>query len=471
MPDVTPGSTATSSTSTATPNSGTSTGAGSGSGEPTYGWSGQTVDKGIDTGVSESAGAAEGATEGDEDESFGFADDAESDIDSSGDDDGLADAGEKPQRPSDWKKIAEELKSTDPAVAKAAQKALKRAYGENDLYRKVFKSPQEAQKAVQRIETLGGLDAVESEAAEWASVYNGFRSGDPKVLDVWFKDNPDGVGKLMPTALNKYREMDPAGWTHEMSSVFMATAQNTGMLQAFEMLLDIPEVANNPTAKRALEKITQVMNAINGHASKPPVRDEANQSKALSEREQKIKQQENVIYQRQVAQQVEPVMRKAAEMAISKLITGKKLSADARADLIRDVKAEFSQISKKDPDFQKNAKALLESGETERFLRLVKSKLEQQMPFAAKRVWRKYQGISGIAQETQQQRKTEAQSRREAGGGGAASNTVRTASPKPADVDWTRMREVKGGRDAADTAFMNGWYLKKGDGKNEYRWR
>jgi hypothetical protein len=135
---------------------------------------------------------------------------------------------------------------------------------------------------------------------------------------------------------------------------------------------------------------------------------------------------------------------------------------------MKDVNLEYAQLAKKDADFQKNAKALLAAGDTEKFVKLCKANMERTMPMAAKRVWRKYAGIAGLNEADKTQRRAEGDARREAGGGGASTGTIKTATPKPQDVDWARMRS-EFGRDKSDDMFMfQRKYYKKGDSKNTY---
>ena len=127
-----------------------------------------------------------------------------------------------------------------------------------------------------------------------------------------------------------------------------------------------------------------------------------------------------------------PILNKVAANALNAQLKGRKLTVEQRKDLLADINREYSTLAKNDPEFQKNAKALLASNETEKFLKLVSSNMERTMPLAARRIWRKYTGISGLSDTEKQQRKTEGASMREVGGGGTTvADDQDSASPNP----------------------------------------
>lgn len=355
-------------------------------------------------------------------------------------------------------------------------KQVKRAVSENKRYKEIAKSPEDLRQTFDRLDTLGGVDAIEAEAKEWSTVYSMFAAGDPGVLDYWAKDNPEGLSKLMPTAIDRYKDLDPAGWTHKMAQTFMATVHQSGLATALDTLASLEAVSKSPEAKQLLDKAIRVINAVNAHAEKSPERDLSPDQKKLDQRSQELSQKANALYQQGVSARVVPVMTKIAGNALNAQLKGRKLTTEQRKDVLADINREYATLAKNDAEFQKNAKALLAANETEKFLKLVTSNMERTMPMAARRVWRKFAGLSGLSDQEKQQRRTEGQSMREAGGGGTIAAMVKTGPPNPREVDWQRMRD-EFGRDKADEAFSFGiktahggkrFYYKKGDPKNVY---
>lgn len=387
-------------------------------------------------------------------------------------DDAVADPDieDKPSK-LDYKKLTEQLKSQDPKIAKAAEKQLKRAVMENQRFKEFAASPEALRDSMARIDAFGGLDGIEKEMQEWNSTLTKFQSGDPAVIDEWFKENPAGMAKLMPTALNKLRETNPQAWNHEMSKVFMATVNQGGALEALASLADVQSIKDSPEAMRALQKFFGVVKAVDDFSQNAPKQDDTIKDQTLTKREQALTQKEATIYRQTMNSRVEPVMSKVADNALARVLKGRNLTAEAKAELRKDIFREFAVLNAKDETFKKNANALYTAKDIDKFVRFVKSRADTMMPRAAARVWRKYTGITGLSDQEKTQRAGEGQSRREAGAGGAGGNFIKTAQPNKNDIDWGAMRQKFGGRDGAEDAFMSGKYLKKGDSKNEYRWR
>lgn len=364
------------------------------------------------------------------------------------------------------KDLQEKLKDAPPLLKQA-----KRWYFENGRYKAIpgLETPETARELVDRIEGWGGVEGIERETGEAANLYKMLGAGEVGVLDALEKEYSDGLAKLGPAFIDRFQKLDPAGWNHKMATTFMATVTSSGMVQALETLGDLKAVQDSPEAKKLIEKIVKVVNAVNEHAVNAPTRDLSPDQKKLDARAQELSQKENALYQKGVAAQVVPVMKQAGIAALKAVLGNRQLNQEARTNLLADLNLEYSTLAKQDAAFQKNAKALLAANETEKFIKLVKSNIERTMPLAARRVWRKYAGISGLSKDESGQRKAEGQNRREAGGGGAPSNTIKVAkTPAAGDVDWGRMR-AEFGRDKAEDMFLfQHKFYKKGDAKNTY---
>ena len=77
----------------------------------------------------------------------------------------------------------------------------------------------EAIKLKEAVETQGGLQAIagfEKERAEFAQVDKDFSEGNPRLIDEWVKDNPQGLAKLAPLAFRKLADLDPFTFAQEV---------------------------------------------------------------------------------------------------------------------------------------------------------------------------------------------------------------------------------------------------------------
>lgn len=381
---------------------------------------------------------------------------------------------------------SEQYKALKQALAANPElfKAVKREISENSRYKQVHESPEAARAFSERVESLGGLDAIESESKEWSTVYDMFDTGDPGVLDYWGKNNPQAIAKLFPHVYDRMATENPAIWAHKAAGTFMATAQQQGMITALNALAVSDALKKSPQDAALVNQLIDSFNRLETISKQAPRQDLTPQAQALSEKEKNIADKERSLYNREVNARSESIVRKSALNELNRILKGRNLSAEAKRNLLDDLigtkdnplGGEYGKLLRKDPEFQKNAKSLLAARETEKFLKLVQSAVNRAMPRASRNVWRKYTGISGLSATESSQRRAEGQARRESGGGGTTLSVVKTPAPKPQDVDWQRMR-AEFGRDGADEIFsfgkkgVNGgirFYYKKGDGKTIY---
>lgn len=463
MPEGTPAAVSTGNASSSSNNSSaasiTTGNQGTQSGEPSVTWgSGKTGEQGNESG-----------DRGNQDQNISteisddFSVDDYSDPDAGGADEHNA---EEVKLKEAFQKIKEKLKD-DPALLKT----VKRALGMNSKYAKIpgLETPESAQQMVDRLESLGGIEGIEQETAEAATLWNMLASGDAGILQTLEGEYADGLKKLAPAMWDKLRESDPGTWNHKSAETFMATIQQSGVATALNTLLALPGVKDNPEVKQQVSAIVNAINAVAKVADSQPSHDLTPEARKLQEQRTQLDQEKQQMYNQGVSAKVAPVLGKEATAALKSVMRDHKISAESQKEVLSDVKAEYARLAKEDASFQKNAKALLAASETDKFLRLVEANVKRLMPKAAARVWRKYTGIAGISTQQQQQRKDEGNSRRETGGGGASVGTIKTAVPDPKQIDWEAMRSKWGGRDGADNKFMKERrYMKKGDSRNVY---
>lgn len=368
------------------------------------------------------------------------------------------------------KEVLEGLRSQDPAVAKQAEKQVKRWFFENQRYKETgLESPEEARELVDKIEGWGGVEGIERETAEGATFWTMLDAGDPGLMASLEKDHAEGLLKLIPAAIDRYAELDSKGYAHKMANVFMATlseapAGGISALAAFNALAKIPGVKESEDFKR----IAEVINAVHDISKQAPAKP-TNDPK-LTERERKVQEQEQNMKTQALAGKATPVLSKYANSAGAQAFKGIKLTEAGKKEVINRIHAEFAKLAGKETDRKKARQALLASGETEKWLKMVDADAKRIMPMAARMAKRWYDGISGASKKQSQERRAEGETRREAGGGGASGGTVRTAVPKNEVIDWGRMRAecVKQGFKDHEDMWLARRYFKKGDPKTTY---
>lgn len=448
--------------------SGGGDGSGGGTGaEPTIGWAG------------DEPGGTDGAEHSEADEGGEGSFQEESDEFSDQPDSASAEAGAPKSLKEFVDKITNGLHSEDPNIKHAAEKELKKVYSERQRYQAQFKTPEALRDFTEKVEVLGGLEGIEQEHEATNQFLEGWKSGDEATLSKWMEDNADGLAASMPKIANLWAKSDPQSWAHHMASTFMATWKDPGQqgvsaLAAFNSLsknTDLVALAEkNPAVRDAFNRIAEVINAVDENTKQSAARDLSPEKQKLDQREKTLKQKEAQIADERLNSRIAPVMNTSAKRAIASVFKGRKFTPEQQKELLADVVNEFSRMSKKDTEFQKNARALKAAGETEKFEKLCNARFERFMPLAARNIHRKYTGIGGLSDAQKQQRQADGQGRRESGGGSTGGNSIRTTAPttyaQTQEIDWDMMAGMAKKHGAADKESMfqdKRLFYKKGD--------
>ena len=375
--------------------------------------------------------------------------------------------------PDVYKTVKEALKA-QPEVFKQVKKAVSMV----KRYQEHFESPEAAGELLTDIQTLGGWDSVKQEMGETATFLNGWNAGDGEVINKWLDDNGDGLTKNMPTILDRWQKADPQGWAHDAAGTFMATMMQqdeSGMsaMLALTKLGEKPEIADSAEYKAVMKLIKGVQATAKQAPAK--VATKGPDETKLTQREQKLQQQEWNLQRQALAGKATPILSTAADNALKLVAGSRKVSPQIKTDLLNDIQSAFAKVvEKRDPDGKAKRQKLLAAGQHEQWLKMSKAVAERLMPEAARLVWRKYAGISGLSAQQKQERRAEGQSRQESGAG--ATTTGSPEQKHPGDgrqIDREAMIRKFGSRNAADDAFLFGTketgnkriWIEKGTGK------
>ena len=167
------------------------------------------------------------------------------------------------------KTALDKLKTENPQLAKAVQRAL---FAEDRLRRELPGGFKEIGELRARLEGLGGEEGIQELQQEmngWREFDQLYSSGDPKVLD-FLMGEPEGKEaflRIAPMAFEKFREANPEGYAAYVSQVFVSDMMAQGIPLLVERLYDFLP-ADNPRAKEALDKLAGYLNRVNGFAQK-----------------------------------------------------------------------------------------------------------------------------------------------------------------------------------------------------------
>ena len=160
------------------------------------------------------------------------------------------------------KETLDKIKLENPGLARAIQRAL---FKEAEYARELPNGLKDVKALRETIETLGGehgIQEIQAELNGWQQFDQQFTAGDPKAVE-FMTSEPEGQAaflKLIPSALQKYEELHPEGYSQYMAQVFAHTIGQSGIPLALERLSDF--IGENPKAQEQWSKIAGFIKGI-----------------------------------------------------------------------------------------------------------------------------------------------------------------------------------------------------------------
>ncbi len=225
----------------------------------------------------------------------------------------------------DAKKHLEELKTTNPPLAKALQRAL---YRGAEIEKELPGGVKEVRQLRQTIETLGGehgIQDLQKERDGWRQFDEQYTAGDPKAIE-FMTSEPEGREaflKLIPSALAKYEQLHPEGFSNYMAQVIGGTMAQHGIPLALERLSDF--IGDNPKAIEQFNKLvgfTKFIGDLSTKQVQPPKFQQEDPNNERTQLEQERSQFEREKWKGETAAE----QNKMASDEWARLTAGRKLS-------------------------------------------------------------------------------------------------------------------------------------------------
>lgn len=159
------------------------------------------------------------------------------------------------------------LRETDPKGAKLLRAAL----GHDLAYQETFKSPEEARVFKASVDAVGGPEAIaemQEQVAYSQEIDALADAGDPKVLDTFFNDFPDGTKKLAPVFLEKLRELDAKAFNAVLQPHLVDSLVGAEIPQVFDALLAAANEGNTEAIKKIAGNLVNWMKGNQSSAQK-----------------------------------------------------------------------------------------------------------------------------------------------------------------------------------------------------------
>src|SRR5208282_420979 len=195
--------------------------------------------------------------------------------------DGSESSGPKDQAEFKFEQL-DVLKDTNPDLYKTLKSELSRSSRFSKLTG--FKTPEEAKGHMDRVAALEkfigqrvdgkkGLDSIEATIGELAQDLTKIQSGDPALLQSWFKNNPIGMAQTASKIMDAWGDADPAGFVAANAKLAIAafTAKDAGGVSAADALQALfAATKDNHEAQRLLNRVAHTVNSINDNAQYKP---------------------------------------------------------------------------------------------------------------------------------------------------------------------------------------------------------
>jgi hypothetical protein len=325
-----------------------------------------------------------------------------------------------------------EIGKTDPELAKE----IKRLFYGFDSYSKLGRTT-ELQSLKEAVETYGGVEqlgAMAEEVEAGRMLEQGFQRGDPKVIDGWAKDYPEGFAKLVGPAFDKLAQINPQRYEREASAVTTKFLNNYGVFAAFEQMGEAlrggkPEDVAQ-AAKLYNEMVTKVfapMRQMAQASNEDPYKDRAAE---LDAREQQIAEEGKTAFYSSVRSDVNTQVTRAINAALVSMTKGRKFEGGQGNRIRSQINADLTAAVNGETGYAKQYEAVMNSRDRDKAIRFIVGKATAKLPIVVRTVLKDFRILGGV------------QAKPGAGKpavGGKPSNEVRgSGAPKTSEVDFSR---------------------------------
>lgn len=358
---------------------------------------GDNGDGGADDGSDGSSDDGDGSADDGADDSASAdlnadADDADSQNDDA-DPNAPVDLGDGRQVPGKFKKLF------DLAKKAGLEKEAKQLYfAQQRLAKAIPGGINAAIELAKNVDELGGIEGVQQlqdEIGTYKQDEELFSAGDPKWVEAGFQENPESSLRLFAHSLDYVAENHPDHYNHYMAKVIV---NDLAHLDVRGMYAKLSAMKDDPEAKALAKTLAEYYNTRLETSKNVPEKKVDAQSKALTDRESKVKKGEMDLRYKQVNTAVFPALKsdvtrvlqaeaKASGIDIAKL--SKDYPAEWR-NMLNEIHQKVMKQAIKDSRFIAKYAALVEKGELERAERAINEKHKAIIPEIVRAVKQSY---------------------------------------------------------------------------------
>lgn len=287
--------------------------------------------------------------------------------------------------PKEFKAHLAKIKEVDPVAAKAFERAYWKVAGVDKLG-----TTQELTALKEAVELHGGVEGLSAMAEEvqaGRALEQGFEKGDPKVIDGWANDYPEGFKKLVLPAFDRLERLDPQFHEQAASTVSTKFLEKYGVFDAFGQLGQALKDGKAEDAARLYNelvgKVFQPMRSLATKSTSDPL---ASEREGLESRRAELAEQEKKMFYGSVRGEVNTQVGRAMNAEIAKLLRGQKMGPELGNRVRGEITAEIKQILTAQPDYAKRYETVMGGGDREKAIKFIVDNAARNMSKAVQTV-------------------------------------------------------------------------------------
>jgi hypothetical protein len=301
----------------------------------------------------------------------------------------------------DWKTVPAEVKAHIQEIAKANPKLANQlqnaVYTANNFLKEVPGGLKEIRAMKSEIENLGGIEEIrqlntthKALVEEQEALDNKARSGDPDIVNnlVEIAGN-EGFSKLMPHTLSKWANMDPQGYSHEMSKIMVNAMRDGGMVANLNLAFKMLKLGTPEAIKEATDCLNQAAlwaNDVNKIANTAPERPKVDPN--IASEQAKIDAQKTQLFNQEFASSFGRWRSAEITREITQITGGKALNDYQMQTLTQRVIDDMKSILTSDNEYMKNLDRYYNARDMNDLLKFSKSRTSKILSEVTKKAYR-----------------------------------------------------------------------------------
>jgi hypothetical protein len=277
------------------------------------------------------------------------------------------------------------IKAIDPAAAKAFERAYWKVAGVDKLG-----TTQELTALKEAVELHGGVEALSQMAEEVQAgrqLEQGFKAGDPKVIEGWATDYPDGFKKLMLPALDRLERLDPKFHEQVVGTAATKFLENYGVFDAIGQMGEALRGGKTDEAIRLYNDLVgKVFQPMRGLATKSTTDPLASEREKIESERQELASEKKTQFYGSVRGEVNQQVGRAMNAELGKLLRGRKLDAEMGNRVRSEVTSEIKQLLTSQADYAKRYETIMGAGDRDKAIKFIVDNATRNMSKAVQTV-------------------------------------------------------------------------------------